>query len=53
MFPVSIAVGSALGYFLDRWLGSFPWLSFVFFGFGVAAGLVNLLRVLRTLDGDD
>lgn len=50
MFPVSIALGSAVGYFLDRWLGSFPWLSLVFFCLGVAAAFLNLFRVLRMFD---
>jgi len=52
MFPAAIAIGSVMGYFLDRWLGSFPWLSLLFFGFGVAAALINLLRVLKKLEED-
>jgi ATP synthase protein I len=52
MFPASIAIGSVVGYFLDRWLGSFPWLSLLFFVFGVAAAVVNLLRVLKQLEDD-
>jgi F0F1-type ATP synthase assembly protein I len=46
MFPVSITLGAAFGYLLDRRLGTLPWLSAVFLGFGVAAAFVNLFRML-------
>jgi ATP synthase protein I len=46
MFPVSITIGAAFGYFLDRWLGTLPWLSAIFLGFGVAAAFLNLFRML-------
>jgi ATP synthase protein I len=46
MFPVSITIGAAFGYFLDRKLGTLPWLSAIFLGFGVAAAFVNLFRML-------
>ncbi len=47
MFPASIAVGGAMGYFLDAWLHTSPWLLIVFLLYGVAAGFVNLFRVTR------
>jgi ATP synthase protein I len=39
--------GLAVGYFLDRYFGTNPWLTLVFLGFGVAAGFTNLFRVMR------
>jgi len=39
-------VGLAIGYFLDRALGTKPWLTFLFLAFGVAAGFINLFRVV-------
>jgi ATP synthase protein I len=39
--------GLAIGYFLDRALNTKPWLTLVFLGLGVAAGFVNLFRVMR------
>jgi len=39
-----VAVGAFIGYFLDRWLGTFPWLFILFFFLGAAAGFRNLLR---------
>ncbi|MBW1945724.1 MAG: AtpZ/AtpI family protein [Deltaproteobacteria bacterium] len=38
----SIALGALIGYYLDRWLGTKPWLFFLFFGFGIAAAFRNL-----------
>lgn len=46
-----ILVGGLIGYFLDEWLGTDPWLKLVFFVFGVAAGFYNVYldtkRLLR------
>jgi ATP synthase protein I len=39
--------GLAIGYFLDRALGTRPWLTLIFLGFGIAAGFTNLFRVMR------
>lgn len=38
------AIGWAIGYGLDRWLGTGPWLMLVFTLFGIAAGFLNLFR---------
>jgi len=47
MFPASIAVGAAMGYFLDKWLKTSPYLLIVFFLYGVAAAFWNLFKVTR------
>jgi ATP synthase protein I len=47
MFPASIAVGTAIGYFLDRWLNTSPYLLIIFMFYGIAAGFVNLIKVTR------
>jgi F0F1-type ATP synthase assembly protein I len=44
-FPVAIALGYFFGRFLDRSLGTNPWLTLVFTLFGVAAGFLNLFRI--------
>ena len=49
-FPVSIAAGAFIGYYLDGKLGTFPWLSIVFLLFGVAAGFMSLLRAVKAFD---
>ncbi|HDZ91746.1 MAG: AtpZ/AtpI family protein [Deltaproteobacteria bacterium] len=38
----SIAIGALMGYYLDRWLGTRPWLFIVFLGFGIVAAFRNL-----------
>lgn len=43
-------VGSGLGYALDSWLGSQPWLMIVFIFLGGAAGVMNVYRVVKGLD---
>lgn len=43
---VAIVVATALGWGLDRWLGTSPWLTIVLFFLGVAAGMVNVYRAL-------
>jgi ATP synthase protein I len=56
MLFACVAVGLAMGYFADRWLGTQPWLLLVGLGFGIAAACVNFYRALKTLnrmDGSD
>jgi len=40
------AIGLAIGYWLDRWMGTSPWLTMVFTLFGIVAGFLNLFRDL-------
>ena len=44
MLFACVAVGLAVGYFADRWLGTQPWLLLIGLGFGIAAGFVMLFR---------
>jgi ATP synthase protein I len=48
VFPVSIAIGYAMGYYLDRWLET-SWLTLVFLLFGIAAGFVSFFRTISKL----
>ena len=41
---VGVAVGAALGWALDRYFGTKPWLMVLFLGLGFAAGLTNVIR---------
>lgn len=43
----SIALGALIGYYLDMWLGTKPWLFFVFLGFGIAAAFSNLYKLYK------
>lgn len=40
----AVGVGVALGWLLDAWLGTRPWLMIVFFVLGSAAGIMNVYR---------
>jgi ATP synthase protein I len=37
-----ITVGTLLGYFLDKWLKTFPWMTGIFMVFGIVAGFKNV-----------
>jgi ATP synthase protein I len=43
-FVLAIVIGVAAGYYLDRWLGTGPWMFFLFFILGLAAGILNVYR---------
>ncbi|NQV99255.1 MAG: AtpZ/AtpI family protein [Rhodospirillales bacterium] len=43
----AVAVGTAIGWGLDRWLDTRPWLMLVFFVIGGAAGILNVYRMAR------
>lgn len=45
-----VMVGFAIGYALDRWLGTGPWLMVVFLLLGSVAGLMNVYRAAKGLD---
>lgn len=47
---VSTAVGAGVGYGFDAWLGSWPWGMVIGLGFGFAAGVTTIYRVVRGLD---
>ena len=41
-----VGVGAGIGYLLDRWLETSPWMLVVFFFLGSAAGMLNVYRVV-------
>jgi ATP synthase protein I len=45
----SVLVGGLIGWGLDRWLGSSPWLFLLFFMLGFAAGVLNVLRAYERM----
>ncbi len=44
----ALVVGVGLGWLLDRWLGTWPWLFLVFFILGGVAGVMNVYRLFST-----
>ena len=47
ILPASIAVGLFMGYLLDRWLGTAPWLLLSLTVLGIVSGLLSLFRALK------
>jgi ATP synthase protein I len=47
----ALVVGIAIGYGLDRWLGTWPWLFLLFFVAGSAAGILNVYRLFSPRRG--
>ncbi len=41
---LSVVIGLGIGYYLDKWLGTAPWLMILWIGFGFAAGVRSLYR---------
>jgi ATP synthase protein I len=41
---LSVVIGMGIGYYLDGWLGTGPWLTIVWIGLGFAAGVRSLYR---------
>jgi ATP synthase protein I len=52
-FVLAIGIGFLIGYWLDRWLGTSPLFTLVFFFLGVAAGIVNVVRTANAVGKED
>lgn len=48
----AVLVGAAIGYGLDLFLGTKPWLLLLFFVLGFAAGVLNVMRGYQRLQTD-
>ncbi len=46
-FVFAIVIGFGAGYWLDGAIGTKPWLSFAGFFLGLAAGVLNVYRVMQ------
>jgi ATP synthase protein I len=44
-FPAATAVGLGMGYFLDKWLNTSPYLLIIFTLYGIVSGFVNLIKL--------
>jgi len=43
-FVLAVGMGAMIGFYLDKWLGTGPWLFLLFILFGLAAGILNVYR---------
>ncbi|HSL99171.1 MAG TPA: AtpZ/AtpI family protein, partial [Candidatus Limnocylindria bacterium] len=41
---IAVILGLAIGYYLDKWLGTGPWMTVIWMAIGFAAGLRSLFR---------
>lgn len=48
----AVLVGGLIGWALDWWLGTKPWLFLVFFFLGFAAGVMNVTRAFTRLQAE-
>jgi len=48
----AVVVGGVIGYFLDRWLHTQPWLMLLLGGLGFYAGLREVLRRMGVTGGE-
>ena len=49
----AVAVGTIIGFILDNWFGTKPWLIIIFFFLGAAAGMLNVIRAANKLQKED
>ena len=52
-FVAAIVLGGAIGYGLDRWLGTKPWFLIVFFLLGSVVGVRSVIRVASPKGRDE
>ena len=45
----AVGVGTIIGFILDSWFGTKPWLIIVFFFLGSAAGMLNVMREAKKM----
>ena len=53
MMAASVLVGCLIGYYLDRWLGTDPWLFLVFLGLGIATAVRETMILIKKLNQQD
>ena len=45
----AVAVGTIIGFILDDWFGTKPWLILMFFFVGVVAGIMNVIKSAKNM----
>ena len=50
---VPTAVGTIIGFILDSWFDTKPWLIIIFFFLGAAAGMLNVIRTANRMQKED
>ena len=45
----AVVVGTIIGFILDNWFGTKPWLILIFFFVGVVAGILNVVKSAKNM----
>tara|TARA_B100000427_G_scaffold7373_1_gene6729 strand:+ start:573 stop:854 length:282 start_codon:yes stop_codon:yes gene_type:complete len=49
----AVAVGTIIGFILDNWFDTKPWLILIFFFVGVVAGIMNVIKSAKKMQKID
>ena len=49
----AVGVGTIIGFILDSWFDTKPWLIIIFFFLGTAAGMLNVFRTANRMQKED
>ena len=49
----AVAVGTIIGFILDNWFDTKPWLIITFFFIGAAAGILNVFRTANRMQKEE
>ena len=49
----AVAVGTIIGFILDSWFDTKPWLILTFFFLGTAAGILNVIRTANRMQKEE
>ena len=49
----AVVVGTIIGFILDNWFDTKPWLIIIFFFLGAAAGMLNVIRTANLMQKKD
>ena len=49
----AVLVGTIIGFILDNWFDTKPWLLIIFFFLGAAAGILNVIRTAKKMQDNN
>ena len=49
----AVAIGTIIGFILDSWFDTKPWLIIIFFFLGAAAGILNVIKAANKMQKED
>ena len=49
----AVAVGTIIGFILDNWFDTKPWLIIIFFFLGAVAGILNVIRTANQMQKEE